>query len=396
MKKILLLFTIAFSINVPAQWITLNSGTTNFLPSIHFPQQDTGYVVAQPTLRKTTDGGVNWNNITVPISPQVVYFLTTKTGFVAGANIRKTTDGGATWVNNFPFSIASIQSMHFPSSTTGYAIGLSNNTDTILIFKTVNAGGSWSLISKFYSPLSPATTIFFTDVNTGYFGKWKGTIYKTTNGGTSWIQVYNNSGAFSIYGMHFPAQDTGYAVGDIGGAIIKTVNGGINWTQQTNTNTNPLYSVFFVDTKRGFACGGNSMNSGDIIETIDGGINWALSASNVETFFSIYFPSSNTGYACGTNGIILKYNAAVGTWGPIVNDQFSIYPNPGNGIFNLSSAHPQKESQIVIYNSTGEKIYSDIISSANLLINLCSQPKGVYFIKLQNGDEVFTDKIIIQ
>ncbi len=390
MKKICVLYFAILSIEASAQWSTLNSGTTNFLGSIYFPQKDTGYVTGPP-LKKTTNGGVNWSTVTAPINSQVLYFLTGKTGFIGGTDIRKTTDGGSTWANNFPFSTLGILGIHFPNGSTGYAVGINNTADTILIFKTTNTGNNWSQAAKIYDPISPATAICFTDINTGYISTGGGIVYKTSNGGTTWVQVYNNSLAFGLNGMHFPAQDTGYAVGD-GGAVIKTTNGGVTWTSQTNTNTNPLYAVSFVSTKRGFACGGDGISSGDIIETNDGGLNWTLSASNVQTFQSIHFPTSNIGYACGTNGIILKYDASLGIWEQQSREVLRVYPNPSSGSFTVLG-----KGQLEIFDLLGEKIYSDILTIPSSLIHLTSSiSKGVYFLKLQNGEKVYTDKIIIQ
>ena len=51
---------------------------------------------------------------------------------------------------------------------------------------------------------------------------------------------------------------------------------------------------------------------------------------------------------------------------------------------------------IEIYNVYGEKVYSLIRSSAQSLINLSSQPEGVYFIQVKTAEGVIAKKIVVQ
>lgn len=84
-----------------------------------------------------------------------------------------------------------------------------------------------------------------------------------------------------------------------------------------------------------------------------------------------------------------------------VNEQWSIYPNPGNGIFLISANNPQPiaNSCIEIYNLLGEEVYSKSnIQNPTFSINLSSQPPGIYFYLIRNPDETIAGqgKLIIQ
>lgn len=76
-----------------------------------------------------------------------------------------------------------------------------------------------------------------------------------------------------------------------------------------------------------------------------------------------------------------------------------IYPNPGNGMFQLKM--PQgintKETRIVVNNMLGKEVYRSATGlSDNSTIDVSSQPNGVYFLKIQTDAKSFTKKIIIQ
>lgn len=70
-----------------------------------------------------------------------------------------------------------------------------------------------------------------------------------------------------------------------------------------------------------------------------------------------------------------------------------IAPNPTNGIFTIQS--PEKISTVEILNVLGEKIYSAHINSNQVEIDLRKQPKGIYFIEVQNGEKHLLKKMIL-
>ena len=64
------------------------------------------------------------------------------------------------------------------------------------------------------------------------------------------------------------------------------------------------------------------------------------------------------------------------------------------GIFTISSS--EKISAIEIYNTLGEKVFQSNIQSPTSNINLSDKPKGIYFLKLQSGTQIYTQKVIIE
>jgi 5-hydroxyisourate hydrolase-like protein (transthyretin family) len=69
-----------------------------------------------------------------------------------------------------------------------------------------------------------------------------------------------------------------------------------------------------------------------------------------------------------------------------------IYPNPSNGIFNISGA--DASYQVIVTNAQGQIVYNQKLSSDRL--DLTNQPTGVYFIKLIGNNQTVTQKIVIR
>jgi hypothetical protein len=72
----------------------------------------------------------------------------------------------------------------------------------------------------------------------------------------------------------------------------------------------------------------------------------------------------------------------------------SITPNPNNGKFLLSINDEQSNSQreIFIYNSLGQVVCQQVLNSTACEVDLSSQSKGIYFVKVQSVDKVYTKK----
>lgn len=77
------------------------------------------------------------------------------------------------------------------------------------------------------------------------------------------------------------------------------------------------------------------------------------------------------------------------------NNKLIIYPNPSDGNFSVSlNREIEKDANIEIFNLYGRLIYKSRIHHDNQNIQFTSVP-GVYLIKIYNGSEFFTSKIIL-
>ena len=77
--------------------------------------------------------------------------------------------------------------------------------------------------------------------------------------------------------------------------------------------------------------------------------------------------------------------------------KFSIFPNPNNGEFNINIEDKFINGDLILINSTGQKIHEQRISEGESKIKTSNLASGLYnFILLQNNGKIGGGKIIIQ
>lgn len=390
MRNILIIVVSLFPFTINAQWMQQNSNTSVYLNSIFFPSDSIGYILGENShLLKTINGGATWNSIGPLSIYGSLYFTSNDTGYATGpGGIFKTTNGGVSWTDNFTDSVGA-GSIHFPTKNIGYSLCVNNAFDSILVYKTINAGLNWNRISGFPSG-GIGGSVFFINTTVGFMTVNGDGIFKTSDGGVHWQKKSGSSDLNSIY---FPSDSIGYAVGD---SIFKTTDAGNTWHLQYNPNSTLFYSVYFTDTNTGYVVGGDGFNTGVIVKTIDGGVNWTLSLSNTYTFSSVHFPSTNIGYVCGQGGKIYKYGLSTDINNYAEINSLSIFPNPGNGKFNLSFGYFNKSCKVSILDILGNTVQQFEMSNPILNIDISTEPKGIYFVKLENEQVVKMAKIIYQ
>lgn len=186
-----------------------------------------------------------------------------------------------------------------------------------------------------------------------------------------------------------PALDSWSNIADYTGSartrsVAFTYNGlgYVGWgTDAINGNTADFYSYnpFLNSWSYAFSF----PNSGYRTNAIGGlindkyytGIGAALGAGEVSDFWGYTF--SGTGTNDINNSLLLQ-----------------IYPNPSDGIFTFSSNCNIKT--IEIYNTLGKKVYETSANQQTSEIDLSYEPKGIYFVKVYDGEKTFNKKVIIQ
>jgi hypothetical protein len=80
-----------------------------------------------------------------------------------------------------------------------------------------------------------------------------------------------------------------------------------------------------------------------------------------------------------------------------IDNQINIYPNPNNGLFNLSDSQFEytKTDYIEIYNLMGECVYRQTVLSSDCKIDISNLPAGVYNISHSNNKGVANKRVII-
>lgn len=312
-------------------WVSLTSGTTQQLYSVFFTSADKGFAVGDQVTLETTDGGVNWTQISdLGISRlHSVYFVDANNGFTVGEYgvIGRTTDGGNSWTVGQDYGTSyNLNSVYFPNITTGYIVGSGG-----LIMKSVDGGASWS--SQTSGTTSELNSVFFVNESIGYAVGYNGIILKTTNSGTTWT-AKTISSVNRFKSVYFTSTNIGYIVGsgNSGGAIYKTTDAGSTWNALPITTSNEINSICFTDANTGYIATNYNpgTQTGIILKTTDGGTTWeSLACEATYNINAVHFADDNTGYAVGWGGYIYKlYGDYQYSWSPTTGLSNGAIQNP--------------------------------------------------------------------
>lgn len=234
--------------------------------------ESTAFVRAHSTLWRTTDGGKNWLEASIPnaaAAPYQISFVDDSVGYAAGrlgtecpakgmvpskpnADCRtavwKTTDGGKNWkkLTHAPrhggsWYPADIQ---FVDKRNGFLLLVNPDTHGSLLYTTVNGGVGWKLRNTKIPGIRPyPVKLDFVGPRAGYVplsagaGPVDGGLLRTKNGGATFTQV-KDPRLISVEDADFLTARRGFVVAlspnnPSSRLLLGTANGGGTWTDLT-------------------------------------------------------------------------------------------------------------------------------------------------------------------
>ncbi|MGE5437819.1 MAG: YCF48-related protein [Syntrophothermus sp.] len=447
MKK-LFVFIIISSIAVfPQEMRKVLAQSYSSLSSVSFVDQNIGWMTGSyEGVYKTTNAGISWEKVNYVLGAPVTYyanqFFSATTGYIAGGTstksvLKKTTDGGVTWTElTFPTAY-SIKDISFNDEQTGWA--LASTDDTASVYKTVDGGANWTQV--LFDPIGDLEALDMLPNGRGIAagGRVGAMSLWYTADGTTWTKApVPPLGGFSytridIHDVDVVNDNMMYAVGwgsSIGmqpSILLKSTNGGASWTYMTQAVENRTYqnlnAVYFKDENNGIALGGGAYEGTIGLKTTDGGVNWIPQATNLgftvyscaATSDAIYFVGgegnvgkttdmgttctlltptpggslrainiiNNVVYATGFNGVFFKSTDKGNHWrgsyaasGKICTNVNSMsFINENIGFLARSYRHITKTTD-------GGTSWSNIMNDTNVV---GMQNEGIYFFDENNG-----------
>ena len=278
----------------------------------------------------------------------------------SGATVLRTTDGGTVWrkldVSTDALDFRDIDAI---DEQTAYVLSIGNGPAS-RIYKTTDAGATWTMQFKNDDPKAFLDAMSFWDANNGIvFGDsvdGKFYILLTENGGQTWTRVptaglppaLENEGAFAASGTNIAVFGKTHAwIGTGAGArarVLRTTDRGRSWevadTPLAAAQSAGIFSIAFRDEKHGIVVGGDYRKEQEAVDnlavTSDGGATWKL-VKGLSGYRSVvaYVPGAKTAalVAIGPSGG--DYSLDHGqTWKPIEGpgfDTFAFIPRKPTG-----------------------------------------------------------------
>jgi photosystem II stability/assembly factor-like uncharacterized protein len=230
-----------------------------------------------------------------------------------GGTILRTTDGGSSWGTRSSSTTATLYAVRFADASTGIAVG-----DDGVVVRTTDGGTSWTQIAL--ESGAQLRNAQFVGPAVGYIvgtdpGGTVAKVFKTMDAGMTWTKILDNPSVAGLYGVHFLTSDLGTVTGKQG-VILRTTDGGSSWTPQPSGVTGQLIDVFFTDPQNGTIVGGNSdQDVTTILHTTNGGASWAPQPANTKAFlYRVHFSDAEHGITVGYHGTVLQTSNGGASW----------------------------------------------------------------------------------
>ncbi len=405
-KKPLLLYATALMLTATtsdAQWLSSKTTSVYHHYAVDAVTENIIYAGGYGgSFFKSTDAGSTWTSVGIGSSDWIysIHFENEQTGWVAtspGSNtpgdILKTTDGGKTWTSvhdKYQYS-----SMHWPSAKVGYAGTREGN-----IVKTINGGKNWTLVNVPTS--SNLHKVFFVDESYGFAVDTDYKLYRTSDGGASW-DVFAHKGISAVY---FHDKSNGFCVNDYG-EVGHSTDGGVTFTYWTSPYPEyKLHDIAFSDAQNGVAIGGLDCNTLNcvpkpaIFVTHDGGTTWADDTNHPHVgqeigFYDIDFSPKGAAFIAGSDHIMLRNSKLTGISSLSDNndDNLSFYPNPVSSSLNIVAQNNTVIGQeFILTNCLGKTVKSWTMDNTTIEIDMKDLAAGIYI--LVNKSEGVSYKIL--
>ena len=352
-----------------------------------------------------------------------------KTSGNGGGGVFVSTDNGSSWTqSNTGLTNLNVLSLAISG------VNIFAGTDQGGVFLSTNSGGSWTKVNTGLT--DSVVNALAINGNNIYAGTKNNGVFVSSNNGTSWVAL-GQTGMTNHYVYSLAITGSAIIAGTGNGVCVSTDNG-TNWTLTSLIGTAHQVTTLALSGTTIFAGCTGSPGPG-VFYSNDNGVTWAatgLTAGNIPSLAanstSVFAATSGQYVKLSTdNGVtwttpshspmdyITSSVAIIGTnvfagddtynglvWkrplsemvtgieSPITHSGVEVYPNPSSGKFIINSQITKGE--VSVYNGLGENIYQSSLSSLQFTLDISSKPRGIYFVKISDGEKIYLNKIIVQ
>jgi len=403
MKKLILIIIVALCANiVNAQWQQVTMGGSYYVTCT---ASDSSYLYVGTGLDGvflSKDCGNTWMqaNNGLPIDTIFMNFVSITDLKTIGPNIIAVTSDGNIGSIFISYNNAySWYEIHNGLPLNSYITSISTNDSVIFITTGNNDGTEPQNNAAYYSTnlganwISLNTPTFCSPYIIGvkdshiYVGVWGCGLYLSNNLGATWSNVNSNDPLSIVF------KDSLIFIGTGNGIFLSSNFGGL-WTSVNNGLTD--LNIYVVDIINGTLF--TIPLSGDIYYSTNNGNLWVPFNDGITNGYCLNIIACESNLFVGNSeGLWIRSFSDI-TTSPQINNStsnFILYPNPSNGNFIFKSN--DKIKSIEVTNMLEEIIYHTTSVNAQIVneINLSGSPKGIYFVKVDNGEQVHIEKVVL-
>lgn len=214
-----------------------------------------------------------------------------------------------------------IKKFHFPSPTTGYAIG-EDTYPLKTILKSEDGGAHWFTI--YQDSAFEFRSLWFLNELKGFIVGSFGMLKSTNDGGLTWNDYETNLND-GLNDVAFFDSLTGIVIGDYG-TLLRTTDGGKSWSLLTSPTSLNLNQVWLANNTSAQIVINGHLPYGEtyryyvnLLTTKDAGLTWQVNADtlklkNSEHYLSSVFPTQDSGYVVMMSHKLLRTTDGGAHW----------------------------------------------------------------------------------
>lgn len=398
MKKILILITFFYSLNVFSQWSEITLPTNSGLNDVFFVDENIGYLVGggdvygysnttDGIIFKTEDGGNSWTSLYTQNKYSFNYvFVIDDTISVYGRNsqqqpiIKQSVDEGLNWSETL--ANHNIDFMDFSNNNIYY---LDPEGSNILLKRKTNG----NIIT-----ISNDAAVFGVNNNEIiYINNQFDSIFKSVDCGENWLQLAGLPPGYGSNQMTFskikPFGDKLIIHYTYPNFVAYSLDNGINWTEVMDDNPVNITSIVNENTLYGIY--GNKIYVNSNYE------NWIEQSAFNQNIRKIFFYDNDLGFAIGENGTMYRTENGGGltvSENNILEKKIKVYPVPSINKIQIEIPNDLQINNLNLYDMNGRLVKT--YKSTERILKVCKFSVGNYLLKIETNQGNVTKKIVIE
>lgn len=403
--KLAILFLLFYNVDLHAQlaWQEQSAPVSADLISVCFADTVHGWIASgNGIVLYTEDAGKGWKSLAQieNFIPSKLWFVSTQLGWITGnfterpdtVSILRTVNGGSDWELVFDGAGITLNDIFFINDTMGWTVGWehSGNEPISLILHTVNGGDSWIM------PTGPRIqnelySVHFRDIDNGQACGQDGIFFTTNNGGrnelSGWaMNIAIPSFGKDLYDIYNGGNEYGCAVGE-GGFVLFTKDKWINHLDYNTTIGDTLLAVTGLTDGSGiWTAGRNGYVAGVQYSFLGLGVYEEdhITSHDLNDIFAV---NDHHIWTVGDNGTIMFFGmSTTGIPDEIIQQHFSIYPNPVKENIHISSMNHHHIQNISLFSADGKPVQFEQQPGGftERVLDVSGLPEGFYFLKVNS------------